>query len=61
MAFVIYKKSRAPDKQSYAGPTWDAANIRHHYSATYSNRQWAETLADWLSKSNPVGFAVATV
>ena len=61
MRYVIHKLSRTPRDDSYSGPTWDAAGIRHRYQPTYATHQEAKSLAKVLSAYNPVGFGVSTV
>lgn len=57
--WVIHKKDRAPEKVSYAGSTWDMANMREEYKPAYRDKKEAEVLACYLTRSNPVGFAVS--
>lgn len=54
--YVITKLSRAPRADSYSGPTWDQAGLRHRYKPQYETKEEARALADQLSAYNPVGF-----
>ena len=57
--FVIHKTSRGPREDSYDGPTWDKAGIRHKYRKTYRSHSEATAVAIELGKHNPVGFMVS--
>jgi hypothetical protein len=57
--YVIYKRSRNPQLESYNGPTWDRAGCRDSRQARYDSKEEAEELAAMLTHFNPVGFAVA--
>lgn len=57
--WVIHKKTRAPGKVSYAGSTWDEANMRDEYKPQYEDRKQAEIISCYLSRNNPVGFRVS--
>lgn len=59
--YVIHKFSRAPDEESYSGPTWDHARIRHKYKEQYETYEEATLLAIQLSEFNPIGFLVTKV
>lgn len=61
MTYVIYKSSRAPTDQSYSGPTWDVAGIRHRYKRVYDDIREAEELAVVLTSFNGVGFKVSPI
>lgn len=56
--YVIFKSSRAPRQESYNGPTWDSAGIRHLRQDVYESEDEAKRIAKLLSASNPVGFSV---
>lgn len=56
--YVIYKKSRSPDTESYNGPSWDAAGIRDMRQDTYEDQAFATQIAELLSEVNPIGFSV---
>jgi hypothetical protein len=60
-AYVIHKKTHDPGSVSYAGATWDDAGIRNNYQQQYFIKEWAEQLAEKLTKFNPVGFEVTEV
>lgn len=57
--YVIHKTTRAPRDESYAGPTWDRAQLRHLYRRTYLSYDNAKAIANVLSKYNPIGFIVS--
>lgn len=59
--YVIYKSTRLPRTDSYAGPTWDFAGIRDQFREVYADRGEAERIARELTKFNAVGFEVAAV
>lgn len=59
--YVIYKATRLPRTDSYAGPTWDFAGIRDQFKEVYDDRAEAERIAAKLAEFNAVGFEVASV
>jgi hypothetical protein len=61
MKYVIHKSIRLPGAESYNGPTWDSAGIRHLYKETYENKVDAERIAAILTAYNGVGFSVEAI
>lgn len=57
--YVIHKAIREPRGDSYDGPTWDVARIRHLRWDTYDDAVFAEAIATVLTHFNPVGFSVS--
>jgi len=55
--YKIVKNGRL-STDSYIGPTWDIANLRHRCKLQYASYKEAQELADKLTEFNQVGYHV---